>query len=1042
LNTTAAMFPVVGIGASAGGLEALEAFFDGVPAQLGAGIVIVTHLNPERESILHKIIARYTNMPVHVATHGAAVGMDEVYVMPADATVTIEGGVLHMHRRHPGRPERKPIDIFLSSLAQDRGEHAVAVILSGGDGDGTLGIKAVKERGGLTLAQVADGTAPSNASMPNSAIATGMVDFALSAGGMGARIAQYAQSLENLNALADGFQAAGSEDWEAARQEICGILRTQVGHDFAGYKTKTFIRRVQRRMQMVQTDTVSAYLEFLRQDAKEANMLFRDLLINVTNFFRDAEAFESLNETVIPKLFEMRGADHTVRVWVPGCATGEEVFSIAILLREHMDKLCAAPRVQIFATDIDETALALARAARYPEALMDSVSAARKRRFFVQDGASFVLSKEVRDLCIFSPHSVIRDPPFSRIDLISCRNLLIYFGAEAQNQVIPIFHHALRPSGYLFLGTSENVSQFTNMFAPVDKKHRIFRSREDGPARAAVPLILRGLQRPTGVGELGRVRPPPAGVAFRLSVEAQVLDRFAPAHVVVNGDGDVVYFSAKTGRYLEPATGAPSRQLLAMVRKGLRFDLRAALRQAIESGSRAVREHLTMECDDGRLQQVTLTVERLAEQDRDQPLYLVVFNDEGASVTRAKGQSRAGHAEPDEMAHMQSELRETQDRLQGLIEEYETALEESKSSNEELVSVNEEMQSANEELEASKEELQSLNEELHTVNAELNIKVEALDRAHNDLENLFETSQVATVFLDQHLVIRSFTPAVAGLFNILPTDRGRPLTDLTSKLSMPSLAQDVRRVFETGLPIERRITLGGSRQHFLTKLLPYRSESGIDGVVATFIDVSEITQAESHQRVLIAELNHRVKNMLSVVLALAEQTMGSTETMEDFRDSFSARVQAMARSHELLSRESWTEGALEELVRLQLAPFGLDRVKAEGPKLQLKPKQALSAGMVLHELATNASKYGALSVPQGRVKLTWSVQEQEDGWFTIVEWREEGGPPAELPRHRGFGLRLVEKEAAYNLGGKAEFDFSPTGLAVRIGIKTLRGAER
>ena len=1034
-------FPIVGVGASAGGLEALEALFRGVPADPDAAFVIVTHLNPERESILHQILSRYTTLPVRVASDGAMVEINHVYVLPSDAVLSITGGALGVRKPSHGRPERKPIDIFLSALASDQGENAVAVILSGGDGDGTLGLKAVKERGGLTLAQVADGTAPSHSSMPNSAIATGLVDFAIPAGEMGPQIAQYARTLKMLDSLASSAEAEETNAaWENARQEICAVLRNQVGHDFAGYKNKTFIRRVQRRMQMMQISSLDAYVECLRREPKEATALFRDLLINVTNFFRDGEAFDKLAEAVVPKLFENRGADGTVRVWVPGCSTGEEVFSIAILLREHMDKLPAVPRVQIFATDIDEHALAVARAARYPEALLDSVSPARKRRFFVQDGSAYVVSKDVRDLCIFSPHSVIRDPPFSRIDLVSCRNLLIYFGAEVQNQVIPIFHYALRPSGFLFLGTAENVSQFSEIFAPVDKRHRIFRSREEGASRAHMQLILRGLKQ-LAPSDQAPSRVPVPSVAFRQAVEAHVLERFAPAHVVVNSEGDAVYFSAKTGKYLEHASGVPTRQLLALARRGLRFDLRSALRQAVETGRRVTREHLPVESDDGRIQTTTLAVEPLADRDLDDPLFLVVLTDEGPSISREDALARSDLHPPLEHAHLERELRDTQERLQALIEEYETALEELKSSNEELVSVNEEMQSANEELEASKEELQSLNEELHTVNAELVNKMEALDRAHNDLENLFETSQIATVFLDQNLVIRSFTPAVVSVFHILPGDRGRPLTDITSRLPLPTFAEDVRQVFSSGQSMERNVALEGASAHYLARMVPYRSENKVDGVVATFIDVTKMTQAEAHQRVLIAELNHRVKNMLSVVLALAEQTMRSAATMEDFRDSFSARVQAMARSHELLSRENWTEGALEELVRLQLAPFGLDRITVKGQPLRLKPKQALSAGMVLHELATNAGKYGALSVPAGRVVLEWHVTNQDDGWFTMIEWREEGGPPAQPPEHPGFGLRLVEKETAYNLGGKAEFDFLPEGLAVRIGIKTLRELE-
>src|SRR4051794_7733111 len=439
-------FPVVGIGASAGGIEALEGFFRGLPARPGLALVVVTHLSPERESRLHEILARYTDMAIHIAADERQVEPDHVYVLPADAILGIEQGRLRITKPNVGRRERKPIDIFFSALAADQGEHAAGVVLSGGDGDGTLGVKAIKERGGLTLAQVADGYGPSHPEMPDSAISAGFVDFALPADEMGARLAEFARSLHLLDSLvANTGQAEDGRALDEARQEICTILRNQIGHDFAGYKSKTFFRRVQRRMQVTQLDTIEAYLERLRQDPQEVNALFRDLLISVTNFFRDADAFEALARAVVPKLFEGRGADEVVRVWVPGCATGEEVFSLAILLREHMDGLTALPRVQLFATDIDERALSVARAARYPGPLLDGISPERRARFFTADGGSYVVAKEVRDLCIFSSHSVLRDPPFSRIDLVSCRNLLIYFRSEAQNHVIPIFHYALRP---------------------------------------------------------------------------------------------------------------------------------------------------------------------------------------------------------------------------------------------------------------------------------------------------------------------------------------------------------------------------------------------------------------------------------------------------------------------------------------------------------------------------------------------------------------------------------------------------------------------
>jgi two-component system CheB/CheR fusion protein len=1018
-------FPIVGVGASAGGVEALEGFFKGVPKLPGFAVVIVTHLNPERESVLHAIVARYTHMPVHIAQDGAAVEVGSVHVLPADAIVTMRDGKLSIRPHEPSQRERKPIDIFFASLAMDQEEYAVSVVLSGGDGDGTLGTKAIKEHGGLTLAQVPDGHGPANPDMPESAISTGMVDFALPVVEMGERLAEHAQSFGLLDAIAANTSPnKGDEN----RRAIYALLRDQIGHDFEGYKPLTFMRRVQRRMQVVQLTTLEAYIERLKQDPAEVSALFHDLLINVTNFFRDAEAFSKLEALVIPRLFEGRGPNDTVRVWVPGCSTGEEVFSIAMLMREHVDRLAAPPKVNIFATDIDDKALAVARSGRYPEALLDSVSTERRKRFFIPDGGSFVIAKEVRDLCIFSPHSVIRDPPFSRMDLVSCRNLLIYFGPQVQAQVIPTFHYSLRSGGYLFLGGSENVSQYSDLFAPVDKKHRIFRSREDGGARR--PLALNG-NLGGGLSSLGSEfsrRSSTGALALRQSVEQQVLDRFAPPHVVTSRDGEVIYYSARTGKYLESPSGAPSRQLMNLARKGLRLDLRTAFREAVESNTTATREHLELEGENGQIQLVTLTVQPILNSPDGEPLLLVLFTDEGVPLSRQEVSVRAGARRFGDAEHLEQELRDTRDRLQSLIEEYETALEELKASNEELVSVNEELQSTNEELEASKEELQSLNEELHTVNAELHDKVEALDRANVDLQNLFANTQIATVFLDRDLVIRSFTPTLKEVFNVLPSDRGRPITDLTGRLSLSELAEDVRQVMKEGRELERQFLATDESAYFLVRLAPYRDvDQRPQGVVVTFADITTAREAEATGRRMIDELNHRVKNMLTVVIGILEQTLKASDPAV-FRDVFLGRLHAMSRSYELLSQEAWSDVSIGELVRQEMEPFGMDRVECDGPVVRVQPRMALALGMILHELATNAAKYGALSDPEGRVFVTWTLADDQ----VSLHWEERDGPPVAMPSRRGLGLKLVERETSAGLGGQAKVAFESQGLQVSL----------
>jgi two-component system, chemotaxis family, CheB/CheR fusion protein len=1017
--------PVVGVGASAGGVEALEGFFRGVPNDPGFGVVVVTHLSPGRESHLHEIIARHTNLSVQKAKQGAQVKPNCVYVLSSRAVIGIEGGRLQIRASPTVRPERKPIDVFLSALAKDLGDSSAAVILSGGDGDGTLGVKAIKERGGLTMAQVHNGDGPSHPDMPDSAISTGFVDFAIPAHEMGSKLAEFARGLTVLYGMADDELANGESANE--RQEIYTILRNQVGHDFSGYKPNTFMRRVQRRMHVLQLDTLEAYVEQLRQDPREVNALFRDLLINVTNFFRDGEAFEQLKQVVIPKLFEKRNAEDTVRVWVPGCATGEEVFSVAILLREHMDTLSIVPRVQIFATDIDERALNVARAARYPDALLDTVSPERLKRFFIKDGGSYVVSKDVRDLCIFSPHSVTRDPPFSRIDLVSCRNLLIYFGPQVQSQVIPTFHYSLREGGYLFLGASENVSQFADLFTPLDKKHRIFRAKEDHLGAARIPLALSGL-RPALKAAQPRM-PATRSLGFRQSVESHVLERFAPAHVVTDREGEIVYYSSRTGKYLEAAPGAPTRLLFTLARKGLRLDLRAAFREAVESGHAASREHIEVENEEGRVQFVSITIEPLAAPHADEPLFVILFNDEGPVLTR-EAASRAQNRADITTAQLEAELRDTRERLQSVVEEYETALEELKSSNEELVSVNEELQSTNEELEASKEELQSLNEEMHTVNAELNGKVDALDAANNDLHNLFDNTQVAIIFLDRDLKIRSFTPAVSQVFNILPSDRGRPLTDLSSPFPLPQLGKDIKAAMDEGKVAERRMAHDAEDKHFLVRVGPYRDAGGvIDGAVVAFVDVTSLTAAEDQQRVLIRELDHRVKNMLARVLALVHISQRDDLAPSEALAALESRIRAMARTHDLLAPTRSAGVRIEDICTSELAPYKSGgNISVSGASAPLKMEAAQTFTMVVHELATNAAKHGALSQPKGKVQVQIGGA---NGAMTMT-WEESDGPRVSPPKHESYGLKIIQNAIVREFGGAVDISFPDPGLRCKI----------
>ncbi len=792
-------FPIVGIGASAGGIEAMRGFFRGVPETLRAAFVVVTHLGREHKSLLPDVLARFTPLKVEAAADGVLVAPGTVYVMPSGFVMGIAGGRLTLTPLGPASRETKPIDIFLTTLALDQGERAVGVILSGGDGDGAIGIKAIKEHGGLTLAQTADSYGPETADMPLSSLRTGFVDFGETAERMGDLIAAHVAAAPNApDAQADGV----AREFEAELlTEIFAILRRQVGHDFSGYKPSTFGRRLQRRIAVVGASGLDGYLKLLRADPAEVGVLFRDLLIGVTNFFRDTAAFEALTAQVIPKLFDARAATDVIRIWVPACSTGEEVYSLAILLREHMVTLAVPPRVQVFATDIDERALTVARTGRYPMAYLSAVSPERIGQHFVVEGDSAVVEKAVRDLCTFAPHNVLRDPPFSRLDLVSCRNLMIYLGVEAQQQLMPVLHYALRPRGYLFIGMAENVTRFEDLFETIDKQHRIFQARDAIPPARLRPMS--GTDTPifASAGQPQR-RNATTHAALRHAVETQMLSEFTPPHAVVTRTGEAVHYSSRIGDHLEVVPGQPTRELAAMARKGLRLDLRTALREAIEGNTQVVREGIGVELPDGGFQSISLVVKPLNTPGAVEPLFLVVFNEAAAPVERERQQALKANERDTALQGLERELSVTRERLQAVIEEYETSLEELKSSNEELYSVNEEMQAANEELEASKEETQSLNEELQTMNSELASKIEAVDQLTDDQATLFEGMNIASVLLTPDLHIRMFTNAAAQIFGLQPSDVGRSLRNFSAPIPLAWLVDEIPTVLAANRPSE------------------------------------------------------------------------------------------------------------------------------------------------------------------------------------------------------------------------------------------------
>ena len=940
---TEAARTVVGIGASAGGLEAFRTFFCSMPADSGMAFVVVLHLPAHRKSMLPEILQRWTKMPVRAVEDSDLLEPDTVYVPPPHVGLVLRQGRLHLTAELPDMPpDFRPIDSFFDTLASNYRDRAVGIVLSGTGSDGALGLKAIRACGGLTLAQCLDEADSDDVmqyeDMPAGAIATGAVDLV-------APVRKMPGHLMRLRGAELERTPAGGEDATAAddlRLRICAALRARVGHDFSNYKEKTFLRRVGRRMQVLGIDSMADYADQLEGETDEPLMLFRDLLIRVTSFFRDGDAFDVIERVVIPRLFKGKHADDTVRVWVPGCSTGEEAYSLAMLMREHMDTMRGPPRLQIFATDIDEPAISTARIGRYPSVLVEGMPERRLQRFFTQSGFGYVVAKEIRDVCTFSAHSLVRDPPFSRVHLVSCRNLLIYLDSDLQAKASPTSHSALVPNGLLILGISESTSRHENLFEPLDKTARIFARRN--------------------------VRTPQIALTSK----------------------DVARLS-HPGRAAQPGIALPP------------------------AGQRRSTELIT-----GSSNRPPLTLRRMAHRAESVLSGLLELGAAGGTAGLAR------------------ELTDTRAELQAIREEQETAVEELRSANEELHSVNEELQSTNEELETSKEEIQSVNEELHTVNAQLQEKVDELDRVASDLRNLFDSTQIATVFLDRYLLVRSFTPAIAPLYNLIPSDVGRSLTDITGQLRYDQLREDTSHVLRTLEPFERQVSTRDGANHYILRILPYRgSDSVVSGTLVTFVDVSTVVRAEQHQRLLVDELNHRVKNMLTVVISLATQTLRRSTDMDSFNESFLGRVHALSASYTLLSRENWVSIGLGDVIVEEVRPFvepESDRIRLSGEDVQLVPAAALAFGMAIHELTTNAVKYGSLSNPNGSVTIDWRVEQEAAGqgsWLAI-SWAEQGGPQVTAPRQTGFGTMLIQRSLSHELGGDATLAYRADGLQAHL----------
>lgn len=1141
--------PIVGIGASAGGIEALTQFFDAMPADSGAAFVVVLHLDPTRGSHLSSILERRTSMPVVEIEDGMSVAPNHVYVIAPNYDLTLEGDTLRLTEPDQPRGHRHPVDVLFKSLAEQRAERTVAIILSGTGTNGTQGLKEIKAAGGLILVQSPETVRFDG--MPRSAIGAGLADHVLAPGDMPGSLLRYFQ--HGYITAPDGL-ATFATDKRPELEQLLGLLRARSGQEFQSYKPATLLRRINRRMSLKHVEKLDEYIELLRADPGEIQTLTRDLLISVTSFFRDAEAWASLDETAITQLVADRETGASIRVWVPACATGEEAYSVAMLLTERAEAARKQFDLKVFASDVLDDNLNAARAGVYPGSSVEMLSQERIRRFFEKLDGSYQVKKALRDLVVFARQDLLRDPPFSRMDLITCRNMLIYIKPEAQRRALRLFHFALREGGRLLLGSAETIGRADDLFETVSKKWRIY--RRIGPTRHDIvdfPLLGGHPAEQNRMDTLPSSEP-----SARVTETARrvLLERYAPASVLIDRKGRALYFHGETGDYLKQPSGEPTRDLLAMARDGLLTKLRGAMHAAFadkqETSFRAQIRHADM------ARSVLVTLSPLPVSQQESALMLVTFEPESQEPVPAVREPQE-QGEHEASSALETELRSTRAELQAAIEQLESANEELKASNEEATSMNEELQSTNEELETSKEELQSFNEELHSVNSQLQHKISEADETSNDLANLLSGTEIATVFLDTDLRIKWFSPATKQLLELVLSDIGRPIGHFARKFADEKLLSDADAVLAKLTPIETEIR-SDEGKWFLRRMLPYRTrDNRIVGLVVTFIDITdrrratdaideariyaeaivatvrqplvvldgemrvrsanqaffvlsdlvpnktrecylyelgrgewnipelrrlleevlpkdeqfenvevlfgpsapwqrmmllnarklarngdrealillaieEITErkrAAAHQEMLIGELNHRVKNVLATVQALMTQTLQQSTSLDDFKTAFVGRLHAMALAHNLLADKEWVGTEIGQLVNQTLAPYRSEnstRIATDGPRLTIRPQLGVALMMVLHELATNAAKYGALSVPTGRLAVTWHRDGDETAERIHVRWNETGGPKVKPPSRQGFGTKFIERSTAHELGGEARLEYLEEGL--------------
>lgn len=1134
--------PVCAIGASAGGVAALQALFRQLPSDLGLAYVVIIHLAPDQPSALGQILGACTKMGVHQVEDTPTLQPNCVYVIPPNRQLAVSGDSITLRPFDEPRGQRAPIDLFFRSIAAGRGD-GLALILSGAGSDGANGIRAIKEAGGVVFVQEpAEAQFPS---MPLTAINTGIADFIGPISNLAERIVEVAHSKEAVRSL--DLDGAAND-----LRRIITFLRARTGHDFSSYKRATVMRRVMRRMQVCRVTNLADYANHLRETPEEANELFADLLISVTMFFRDPPAFKALDRLVIEPLFD-DVADEGIRIWVVGCATGEEAYSIGMLMLEEAARRKLYVPIQIFATDLDEGALAMARDGRYPRSIEADVSEERLKRFFVDEGTHYRVRKELRDLVLFAAHSVLKDPPFMRLDLITCRNLLIYLERSLQVQICGVLHYGLKPGRFLFLGSAETADVAADLFVPIDREARIYRAKPHVAVslpilphvppspRSYMPAPWQGLRS----GE--RFGPP-------VETHAAALEQTAPPSALVDDAQNIIHLSPSVGRFTQVAGGPFTPRLVGIVRPELRLDLKLALDRAFKQRLPTVTHPVSVDLDGGK-RRVVMHVAPVGTSEAD-PTQAVVYFVDGGPADPDEMVEQSGEARPDEIRRLHAELKSTQDALVATRYDHEVSMQDLRAANEELQSINEEYRSTSEELETSKEELQSINEELQTVNGELKRKLADISTAHSDLQNLTAATEIGTLFLDTDLRIRMFTPPVADLFNITVADIGRTITDFTHRLVYDGIESSVRKVLTDLVPIETEVRSQDGRWYLL-RLRPYRTvENSISGTVLSFVDISERREAErqlatserqlralveasaqvfyrmspdwsemrelhggnflddtmqpdrgwleryihpddraeilaaidaavqtktpfekehrvrrmdgsigwtlsravpildeagaivewfgaasdeserheavetlqtseAQLQVMVAELHHRTRNLIGVIGALMRQMVASSRSLQDFQVRFTERLAALSRVQSLLSPRSGERTDLGDLIRLELNALGTDltdgRIVIEGKPVKLVRTTAQTLALALHELATNAQKYGALRSETGKLTIRWNRKVGADDQERLhLGWTETGidahVEETKGPLHKGgYGRELIERALPYTL---------------------------